>query len=98
MASEGNEKDWEHTKLAKMTAAEIKLLLHNRGEWKPKGKKSELLERLKQKSIKLTDSQMGYLSSKEALVELKLHGLNDKPAKKDILIARLNGDKQKEVN
>merc|ERR1712113_306988 len=71
-----------------------KQLLITRGEQKQnlKGKKAEMIEYLKEKySVNLKEAFKN-LTCKELIVELRLRGLNDTPAKKDLLIARLKGE------
>eukprot|EP01083_Nonionella_stella_P235256 827426_1 len=95
--------EWEDTELkdpneTPLLAQDIKQLLITRGEEKTKlkGKKSEMIEYLKEKYTVQLNEKFERLTCKELIVELRLRGLTDTPAKKDILIARLKGEREDE--
>eukprot|EP01084_Bolivina_argentea_P214966 364910_1 len=90
--------EWSNTELkdantTPLLARDVKQLLITRGEERKnlKGKKSEMIEYLKEKYTVQLNEEFEELTCKEIIVELRLRGLNDTPAKKCILIARLKG-------
>eukprot|EP01083_Nonionella_stella_P075067 203848_1 len=96
---EEKEWEWEDTLLkdskdTKLLAEDVKQLLITRGEKKQnlKGKKVEMIEFLKEKyDVELKD-RFEDLTCKELVVELRLRGLYDGAAKKNILVQRLKGE------
>merc|ERR1712228_929912 len=96
---EQKEWKWDETQLkdsnnTPLKVEDVKQLLITRGEKKQnlKEKKCEMIEFLKEKYDVSLNEPLKDLTNKELLAELKLRGLNDIPAKKSILIQRINGE------
>jgi len=88
--NDGTHIPWENTKIEELSEKDVRQLLSSRNATIKSGSKHEKIQHLKQYHsvvidyTKLTNSKLGS--------ELRLQGLNDEPAKKSILLARLKGE------
>jgi hypothetical protein len=83
--------DWKDTKLDELKLQDLHNLLKSRDMDVSGKKKEELIEILKEKGKVMIDDAEN-LTNVQLISELRLRGLNDEQAKKDVLIARYRGE------
>jgi len=82
--------DWSEVDLKRLNQKDLRVLLQTRGEKEIPTKRDKMEEAIKAKDVEIEYKEE--MTGKQLCAELKLRGLDNTNAKKDILLQRLRGE------